>query len=236
MNKIIHKSDERGYFNHGWLETYHSFSFAQWFDRNKMGFGLLRVLNDDTIAPGQGFGMHPHDNMEIVTIMLKGSLKHRDSMGNEGIIKENEIQAMSAGTGILHSEFNPSNTESCSLFQIWIKPDTYDIKPRYEQKSFDSIEKKNKFLTLVSPKKSPETMFINQNAYFSIAEMEKGKQIDYKFYDKNNGIYLFVIEGNVKVEGESLNRRDAIGIYDVNSISIQSLSSSEILVIEVPMK
>ncbi|MFH1052025.1 MAG: pirin family protein [bacterium] len=236
MNQIIYRAKERGHFNHGWLDTYHSFSFAQWFDPNKMGFGLLRVLNDDTIAPGKGFGMHPHDNMEIVTIILKGSLKHRDSMGNEGIIQENEIQAMSAGTGILHSEFNPSETELCSLLQIWIKPSKFDIKPRYEQKSFNSSEKKNRFMTLVSPKKSEETMFINQNAYFSIAEINKDIKIEYSINDVNNGLFIFVIEGEININDDMLQRRDAIGIYDTSSITIQSQSKSEVLVIEVPLK
>jgi redox-sensitive bicupin YhaK (pirin superfamily) len=235
MNKIIHRAGERGYFNHGWLETYHSFSFGGWFDRNKMGFGLLRVLNDDTVAPGKGFGMHPHDNMEIVTIILKGQLKHRDSMGNEGIIKVNEIQAMSAGSGILHSEYNPSETESCSLFQIWIRPSTMNIKPRYEQKSFDFKEKNNRFMTLVSPKKSHETIFINQNAYFSIAAIDKDNKIEYKLRESNNGIYLMVIEGEIKIDNDVLSRRDAIGISGVDVVSFEALTDSEILVIEVPM-
>lgn len=235
MNKIIHRSDDRGYFNHGWLKTYHSFSFAGYFNRNKMGFGLLRVLNDDTVAAGNGFGMHPHDNMEIVTIILKGQLKHRDSMGNEGVIKENEIQAMSAGSGILHSEFNPSDSEPCELFQIWVKPAKLDIKPRYEQKSFNPQAKKNKFITLVSPNKSNDTMFINQNAYFSVAEIDKDKKIEYKLKNSNNGIYLMVIEGEIRICDEQLGRRDAIGISEIDMVSIDALTNSEILLIEVPM-
>jgi len=236
MNKIIHRAKDRGYFNHGWLETYHSFSFAGWLDRNKMGFGLLRVLNDDTVAPGMGFGMHPHDNMEIVTIILKGQLKHRDSMDNEGVIKENEIQAMSAGSGILHSEFNPSEREPCSLFQIWVKPSEYDIKPRYEQKSFNSVDKKNQFMVLVSPMKSTETMFINQNAYFSIAELDNGFEIEYELKDKRNGIYIFVIEGEINIADENLKRRDAVGLSDLISFKLMSMTEAEVLVIEVPMK
>jgi redox-sensitive bicupin YhaK (pirin superfamily) len=175
MNKIIHRAAQRGHINHGWLDTYHSFSFAQWYNPEKMGFGALRVINDDTIAPGKGFGMHPHDNMEIITIILAGSLKHRDSMGNEGIIKENEIQAMSSGSGIMHSEFNPSETEYCKLFQIWVLPGKQDIKPRYEQISFDPTGKENRFMTLVSPTKTDNSMFINQDAWFSISNLEKDK-------------------------------------------------------------
>jgi len=161
MNKIIHKSNERGYFNHQWLETYHSFSFAGWLNRHKMNFGMLRVLNDDTIASGQGFGMHPHDNMEIITIMLEGEIKHKDSMGNEGVIRENEIQVMSAGSGIMHSEFNNSKSDLCKLLQIWIFPDERDIIPSYNQSSFISEQKTNEIVNLVGPKNSDFKLTIN---------------------------------------------------------------------------
>lgn len=235
MKKIIHKAENRGHINHGWLDTYHSFSFAQWYNPEKMGFGALRVINDDTVAPGKGFGMHPHDNMEIITIILEGSLKHRDSMDNEGIIKENEIQAMSAGSGIMHSEFNPSDSAYCKLFQIWVLPDKLNIEPRYEQISFDPTGKENRFMTLVSPTKADNSMFINQDAWFSISKLEKNKSIEYKLKNNQHGIYIFVIEGQVKASDEILGSRDALGLSEIDNVFLEAQADSEFLVIEVPM-
>ncbi|MBI4932090.1 MAG: pirin family protein [Bacteroidetes bacterium] len=235
MKTIFHPADERGHADHGWLNAYHSFSFANWYDAKKVQFGLLRVLNDDTIAPAMGFGMHQHDNMEIVTIPLKGILEHKDSMGNTGQIKPGEIQAMSAGTGVFHSEYNGSKTEETKLFQVWIFPKVKDVEPRYEQKSFSAEERKNKFHTIVSPEKLDKTMWINQDAFFALGNFDKGKTSDYSIRHKRNGAYVMVVEGEIEIDGQKLSRRDAMGIWDTNKVSIKANSDSEILVIEVPM-
>ncbi|MFI5164183.1 MAG: pirin family protein [Bacteroidia bacterium] len=235
MKTIFHPSNERGHADHGWLNAWHSFSFASWHDESKVHFGLLRVLNDDTIAPAMGFGSHPHDNMEIVTIPLKGILEHKDSMGNIGQIKPGEIQAMSAGTGIVHSEYNGSKTEETKLFQIWVFPKVRNIEPRYDQRIFNVADRKNKFQTIVSPEKSDKVMWINQDAYFSLGNFEKGRSVDYKMNLKGNGVYLMLVEGEIEIDGQKLSRRDAIGIWDTDKINIKANSDSEILAIEVPM-
>ena len=236
MKKIIYRAQDRGYFNHGWLETYHSFSFAGWFDRNKMNFGTLRVINDDKIAPNAGFGLHPHDNMEIITIILEGELKHTDSMGNEGVIKKQEIQVMSAGTGIMHSEENPSIDMSCELFQIWIFPEFRDIEPRYDQISFKDLIIKNQIIKLVGPKNSEYPLFINQNAFISYIELDKDTTIPYKTNIANNGIYILVIEGQVNIADENIEKKDALGIWDIEKIDIVSQENSKLLIFEIPME
>jgi redox-sensitive bicupin YhaK (pirin superfamily) len=235
MKKIFHPANERGHANHGWLNAYHSFSFASWHDESKVHFGLLRVLNDDTIAPGMGFGTHPHDNMEIVTIPLKGVLEHKDSMGNIGQIKPGEIQAMSAGSGVTHSEYNGSKTEETKLFQIWVFPKVRNITPRYDQRIFNVADRKNKFQTIVSPEKSDKTMWINQDAFFSLGNFEKGKTFDYQMNLKGNGVYFMLVDGEAEIDGQKLSRRDAIGIWDADKVSIKINADSEILAIEVPM-
>lgn len=235
MNKIFHPANERGYFDHGWLKTFHSFSFASWYSPQKVRFGKLRVLNDDWVAPAEGFGMHPHDNMEIVTIPLKGSLAHKDSMGHQEIIKPNEVQVMSAGTGITHSEFNASDSENVELFQIWVFPDKSGHTPRYDQKYFNPTERKNKFQTVVAPNKNENSLWLNQDAYFSLGEFEKDQITDYKIHNSKNGVYIFVIEGKIKTADEILNRRDAIGIWNSEKVEISILENSFILLIEIPM-
>ncbi len=235
MKTIFHKSTERGQANHGWLHAKHSFSFANYHDPNKVHFGMLRVLNDDIIAPGGGFGMHPHDNMEIVTIPLKGTLEHRDSMGNIGTIQPNEIQAMSAGSGLMHSEYNHSKTEEINLLQIWIFPKEKNITPRYEQKIFSENAKLNNFKTIVSPIKSDDTMWINQDAFFSIGKFSEEKNISYTIQNKGNGAYVFVIEGSAIIGEHTLNKRDAIGVWDTSNFSVSVKPNSEILIIDVPM-
>jgi redox-sensitive bicupin YhaK (pirin superfamily) len=235
MKTIFHKSTERGHANHGWLNAHHSFSFASYHDPNKEHFGLLRVLNDDIIAPGKGFGAHPHDNMEIVTIPLKGTLEHKDNMGNIGVIRPNEIQAMSAGSGLMHSEYNHSKTEEINLLQIWVFPKEQDIKPRYEQKIFSEEEKKGKLKTIVSPAKSDDVMWINQDAYFSIGKFDNETNLSYSIKHKGNGAYVFIIEGNAVIAGQQLDKRDALGIWDTENFDIMIGKNSEILVIDVPM-
>ena len=235
MKKIIHRAENRGLQNHGWLKAAHSFSFANYHDPQKQQFGLLRVLNDDIIAPGKGFGTHGHDNMEIVTIPLKGILAHRDSLGSEGYIKPGEIQIMSAGTGIQHSEFNGSDTEELSLLQIWLFPKEYDIEPRYDQIEYDSDMEANSFKLLVSPKHNKDQVWINQDAFFSIGMFEAGKKGSYAIQHKGNGAYIFMIEGQADSEDTVLNKRDAMGIYDTENIEFNFTENSKILVIEVPM-
>jgi hypothetical protein len=200
-----------------------------------MNFGTLRVLNDDTIASGQGFGMHPHDNMEIITIMLEGEIKHKDSMGNEGVIRENEIQVISAGSGIMHSEFKNSKSDLCKLFQIWIFPDERDINPSYNQSSFINDQKTNEIVNLVGPKNSDFKLTINQNAYISSAKLDKDLFIAYNLKDTNNGVYVFLISGSVEIAGDLLNSRDATGIWDSEKIELKSKEDSQVLFIEVPM-
>lgn len=236
MNKIFHPANERGYFDHGWLKTYHSFSFANWYSPQKIHFGKLRVLNDDWVAPAEGFGKHPHDNMEIVTIPLNGSLAHKDSMGHQENIKPNEVQVMSAGTGITHSEFNASDSENVELLQIWVFPNRSGHKPRYDQKYFDPSERKNKLQTIVSPDKNANLLWLNQDAYFNLGDFEKGKTISYKIHNENNGVYIFNIEGKIKIFDETLNRRDALGIWEIESFEISAEEDSKFLLIEIPMK
>ena len=235
MKTIFHKASERGHADHGWLNAHHSFSFASYHDPSKVHFGLLRVLNDDIVAPGMGFGMHPHDNMEIVTIPLKGTLEHKDSMGNVGVIKPNEIQAMSAGAGLMHSEYNHSKTEAINLLQIWVFPKEKNVKPRYDQRVFTEEEKNGKFKTIVAPVKADDVMWINQDAYFSLGKFKAGSSVDYKIEHKGNGAYIFVIEGSAKIEGQQLEKRDAIGIWETDKFSITVTADTEILVIDVPM-
>lgn len=234
--KTIHKANTRGYFNHVWLKTFHTFSFAGYYDRSRVHFGMLRVLNDDIILPGEGFGTHPHDNMEIVTIPIYGELAHKDSTGNEEVIHENEVQIMSAGSGLTHSEYNASSENEVNLLQIWVFPKERDITPRYNQKMFSPELMKNRFLTLVSPEKSDDTLWINQDAYFSIGNFEKGKELEYGIKKSGNGIYIFIMKGNITAEDEVLDNRDGMGIEGVESVKIKSNDDSKVLIIEVPMR
>ena len=236
MKTTVHRADSRGHADHGWLNSYHTFSFANYHNPERVRFGLLRVLNDDIVQPGEGFGTHPHDNMEIISIPLKGALAHKDSTGNEHIINTGDVQIMSAGSGLNHSEYNASKKDLVNFLQIWIFPKERDIEPRYEQKTYNSADRINKFQTVVSPGKSDDTLWINQDSYFSLANLNKGTSVKYSINHKGNGIYLFVLEGSVTVAGEKLNKRDAIGIEGIDNIDVASDENSEVLVIEVPMK
>jgi len=235
MKKVLHPANERGYNDIGWLKANFSFSFAGYYDPAKVHFGALRVLNDDYIAPAMGFGLHPHDNMEIITIVSKGALEHKDSMGNTGIIKAGEVQIMSAGTGIRHSEYNPSKTEETNSFQIWIFPKEEDIEPRYDQKSFTGAMVQNQLTTLIDAQKSENTLWINQDARLSMGQFNVKKQIDYQIAYPGNGAYVFIIDGSVEIDGTTLNKRDAIGISATESFTIATKSDATILIIEVPM-
>ena len=236
MKKILHLANERGHADHGWLNAHHSFSFANWYDPSKINFGMLRVLNDDIVAQEQGFGMHPHNDMEIVTIILKGALQHRDNMGNGSVIKPGDVQVMSAGTGVTHSEFNPSPNEAVSLFQLWIFPKENGIKPRYDQKTFDPSERVNKIQTLASGFKTNGELYIHQDAAISLSSLEKDKSVEYNMRKTGNGAYIMVVEGSVEIAGEKLGLRDAIGVTDIMDFQIRALSNAEILIIDVPMQ
>ncbi len=241
MKTIIHLSKDRGHANHGWLNAHHSFSFANWYDPQKIQFGMLRVLNDDIVSAGKGFGSHPHNDMEIITIILNGALQHRDNMGNGSVIYPGDVQVMSAGTGVIHSEFNPSSSEDVSLFQLWILPKENGIKPSYDQKTFDPDQRKNKVQLLASGFKKDDELYIHQDAAISLATIEKGHEINYTVNKNGNGVYIMVVEGSVIINGENLMRRDAIGIIDAQSILIKSNGDpdtikNEILIIEIPME
>lgn len=233
--KIIHKANSRGHFDYGWLKTSHTFSFSSYNDPERVNFGMLRVLNDDEIEGGQGFGTHPHGDMEIVTVPLEGALAHKDSTGGKGVIYPDEIQVMSAGTGIQHSEFNHLQEGTTKLLQLWIFPDKKGHEPRYNQKFFDPEERKNKLQYIVTPEKKENNLWLNQDAYLSLLDLEKNKSLDYKIHTKGNGVYLFLIEGKISVGDESLSRRDGIGIWETDEFSITANSDSKILLIEVPM-
>ena len=235
MKKIIHKAETRGYFDFGWLKTNHTFSFGNYYNPERVNFGMLRVLNDDFVAPAQGFGTHPHSDMEIVSIPLKGGLAHKDSTGSEGVIFPNEVQVMSAGTGILHSEYNHSKDEETNFLQLWIFPDKKGHKPRHNQKSFNPEERKNKFQLIVSPEKSDGNLWLNQDAYLSLTDLEKGNSLEYEIHTKGNGVYIFLIEGKVDVADEIISKRDGIGIFDTDEFSITAKDNSKVLLIEVPM-
>jgi quercetin 2,3-dioxygenase len=235
MKTTLYPAKERGNVNLGWLDSFHSFSFGQYHDPKKVHFGALRVVNDDSIAGGGGFGTHPHDNMEIVTIPLEGKLAHKDSTGNEGIISKGDVQIMSAGTGIRHSEYNASTTEKAKLLQIWVFPKLKNIKPVYGQKTFDLKDRNNKWQVVVSPDAADQALNINQDARFSLAQLDEGKSVSYETKFEGSGVYLFVIDGEVKINDQILQNRDAIGISETDHLEIKASKNANILAIEVPM-
>lgn len=237
MTTQIFPANQRGKADFGWLQANFSFSFGNYFNPDNVQFGVLRVLNDDTIGAGAGFGTHPHDNMEIITIPLEGGLKHRDSMGNEGVIGFGEVQVMSAGTGILHSEMNASQTDRAKTLQLWVFPEKDNVQPRYDQKSFDIERQINTFVTVVTPEDQNDgnALWIHQQAFLSLGIFESGQQIDYKIKIQGNGTYLFLIEGQLSVDGKMLNERDAMGITEFDTLQIDVTSKAKILLVEVPM-
>lgn len=236
MKMIVHKASERGHANHGWLNAYHSFSFASWYNPDKIQFGMLRVLNDDTIASGMGFGTHPHDNMEIITIPLEGDLAHKDSMGNASTIKSGDIQVMSAGTGILHSEFNPNHDMHTKLFQIWVFPKYRNVTPRYQQITLDKSLQKNNFAQILSPNADDEGVWIHQDAWFYLSDFDNGFSKKLNLKKEGNGFYIMNIEGEIEVNGEKLEKRDAVGIWETNEIEIKANTNAKFLVMEIPME
>ena len=235
-NFILHKASSRGHADHGWLNAYHSFSFASWYNPERIQFGMLRVLNDDTVAAGMGFGTHPHDNMEIITIPLEGDLAHKDSMGNSSTIKTGDVQVMSAGTGIQHSEFNPNANLQTKLFQIWLFPKYRNVEPRYQQITLNVALQKNNFAQILSPNPDDEGVWIHQDAWFYLSDFEANFSKTLDLQKEGNGFYIMTIEGEILVNGEKLEKRDAIGIWETNEIEIKANSDSRFLIMEIPME
>jgi quercetin 2,3-dioxygenase len=234
---VFHKADTRGKADHGWLKSFHTFSFAGYHDPQRMHFGALRVLNDDTVHGGMGFGTHPHDNMEIISIPLEGDLQHRDSMGNVAVIKKGDIQVMSAGTGIQHSEYNKNADEAVKFLQIWIFPNKRNVTPRYDQITIRQEDKQDKLLQVLSPDPDDEGVWIHQDAWFHMGTFSADKQTEYQVKKSGNGVYAFILSGSFIIEGHTLETRDGLGIWDTNGFSISSnAEGSEILLMEVPMR
>lgn len=235
MKATVHRAEDRGYANHGWLEANHSFSFASWYNPEKINFGALRVLNDDRIAGGAGFPKHPHNNMEIITIPLSGKLEHEDSMGNKAQIAAGEVQVMSAGTGVTHSEYNALQNEELKLFQIWIFPNKQNVVPRYDELQLNLEDRVNKLQQILSPNPDDDGVWIHQNAWMYMSNLYKGKEIIYTINMKGNGVFVMVISGKVNINNQFLSSRDAIAIEDATSFTVHSQQDSELLLIEVPM-
>ncbi|MFA5642620.1 MAG: pirin family protein [Bacteroidales bacterium] len=235
MNKLIHKAETRGHANHGWLNSYHTFSFANYYNPERVRFGLLRVLNDDTVQAGMGFGTHPHENMEIVSIPLEGDLEHKDSMGNIAIIKEGDVQVMSAGTGVTHSEYNKNQDKEVKFLQIWIFPNKKNVTPRYDQISLKGIQKENEFYQILSPNQDEQGVWIHQDAWFHLGNFTKGNSEEYHIKKEGNGVYAFIIDGEAEISGEKLSKRDGMGIWNADSITVKATENSRVLLMEVPM-
>jgi redox-sensitive bicupin YhaK (pirin superfamily) len=234
---VLHKANTRGHADHGWLNSWHSFSFAGYYNPERIHFGALRVLNDDSVAPGMGFGKHPHDNMEIISIPLEGDLEHGDSMGNVAVIKQGDVQAMSAGTGVVHSEKNKNKDQQVKFLQIWVFPNKKNVQPRYDQKNFSEADKHNRLLTVVSPIGTNDGgVQIHQDAWFHLSNMDRDTQLNYSLKKQGNGVYVFVLEGDVTVNTISLNRRDGLGLSETDQLNITADSDAQILVMEVPMQ
>lgn len=236
MKTVLHTADSRGHANHGWLDSHHTFSFAGYHDPARMHFGMLRVLNDDTVAGGRGFGAHAHDNMEIISIPLSGTLEHQDNAGNHGLIRPGDVQVMSAGSGIRHSEKNHSATEEVRFLQIWLFPDQRNVTPRYDQQHFAAAGRHNQFQQVISPSADDAGVWIHQQAWFHLADFEAGHAADYQLKKPGNGLYVFVLEGTATVAGQPLQRRDGLGLWETDSVAIQADSATRLLLMEIPMQ
>ena len=234
-NTIIHKAETRGHANHGWLNSYHTFSFANYYNPDRMHFGALRVLNDDQVAAGMGFGTHPHDNMEIISIPLEGDLEHKDSMGTTAVIKNGDVQVMSAGSGITHSEYNKNKDKLVKFLQIWVFPNKKNVTPRYDQISLKEEDRHNKLQQIVSPSPDDAGAWIHQNAWFHLGKFDKGLSKEYTIKAKGNGVYAFVLSGELSINGNKLGARDGFGIWDADKFSMKADSNAEFLLMEVPM-
>lgn len=236
MKTVYHKADTRGFADHGWLKSHHTFSFANYYNPERMSFGVLRVLNDDQVASGMGFGTHPHRDMEIISIPLEGDLEHKDSMGTTAVIRNGEIQVMSAGTGVQHSEYNKNKDGLVKFLQIWVIPNKMNVTPRYDQISIKENEKINDFQQILSPNPYDEGVWIHQNAWFNLAKFEKGNAKEYRIHDAKNGVYVFVLKGSAKIDEQTLGTRDGFGIWETESFTLEALEDSEVLLMEVPMQ
>jgi len=235
MKTVLHKANTRGHANHGWLDSHHTFSFAGYQNPERMHFGVLRVLNDDQVSAAKGFGTHPHDNMEIISIPLEGDLEHKDSMGNVATIKEGEVQVMSAGTGIFHSEYNKNPDKPVKFLQIWVFPNKRNVEPRYDQISIRDIERKNAFYQVLSPNPEDEGVWIHQDAWFHLGKFESSAEASYQIHKEGNGVYAFILDGEVEINGQKLEKRDGFGLWEVDSFQFKSLTDSRVLLMEVPM-
>lgn len=236
MKIIVHKANTRGHANHGWLESYHSFSFANYYNPERMGFGVLRVLNDDRVTSGMGFGKHPHDNMEIISIPLSGDLEHEDSTGTKAVIKSGDVQVMSAGTGIFHSEKNKNRNEEVKFLQIWVQPNKRSVQPRYDQITLNPADLDNKLAQILSPNKDDDGVWVYQDAWFHMGNLKAGTEVTYDIKKEGNGVYAFLLEGDATIAGQSLNRRDAAGITEAQSFTVKADADAKVLLMEVPMK
>lgn len=235
-NSVLHRADSRGQANHGWLQSYHTFSFANYYNPERMNFGVLRVLNDDTVQAGRGFGTHPHDNMEIISIPLEGDLEHKDSMGNVAVIRNGDVQVMSAGTGIYHSEYNKNSDKTVKFLQIWVFPNKRNVTPRYDQITLDLADRKNKLQQILSPNPDDEGVWIHQNAWFHIGTLDEGFETTYTLKGGNgNGVYIFVLNGDVTANGQALHARDGFGVWNTEQFDLKANSAAEVLLMEVPM-
>ena len=235
MKTVFHENSSRGLADHGWLLSRHTFSFADYHDSRRMNFGLLRVINDDRVTPSMGFGTHPHENMEIISIPLAGALRHKDSMGNSHVIAAGDVQILSAGTGITHSEFNNSDEDDVEFLQIWVLPKERDIQPRYSQQTFEASERKDRLQLVVSPNVSDQVVMINQDAWFSLTDLAAGAELSYKKYIEGNGVYFFVITGEGSVNNHPLRQRDGLGLAEGDQFSINAKTDLQLLVMEIPM-
>ena len=236
MKTILHKANTRGHANHGWLDSHHSFSFANYHNPERMNFGVLRVLNDDVVSGGMGFGTHPHRNMEIISIPLEGDLQHMDNMGNSTVIKEGDVQVMSAGTGVAHSEYNKNKDEKVKFLQIWVIPNKQNVSPRYDQISIEDIKTENEFYQILSPNPDDQGVWVHQDAWFHLGDFDSGTTGTYNLKKEGNGSYLFVLEGTVEVNGQTLEHRDGYGIWEAKGFELKANSASKVLVMEVPME
>ena len=236
-NTVLHKASSRGHADHGWLNSYHTFSFAGYHNPERVHFGMLRVLNDDTVQAGQGFGTHPHNDMEIVSIPLEGDLEHKDSMGNKTVIRHGDVQVMSAGTGVYHSEYNHNNDRQVKFLQIWVFPDRKGVTPRYDQITLDVNDRRNKFQQVVSPNADDEGVWVHQDAWFHLGQFDKDFSLNYDVKKTGNGVYAFVLNGEFEIDGQKLETRDGYGMWDLDKFSVKALTQdAEILLMEVPMR
>jgi redox-sensitive bicupin YhaK (pirin superfamily) len=236
MKTVIHRADTRGYANHGWLDSHHTFSFASYYNPDRMNFGVLRVLNDDIVSQGRGFGTHPHENMEIISIPLEGDLEHKDSMGNTTVIKQGDVQVMSAGTGIYHSEYNKNADQPVKFLQIWVFPNQKDVEPRYDQITLDHTQLHNNLSQVLSPHAEDEGVWVHQQAWFHIGNLEAGFETTYELKDTANGVYAFILEGEVTINAQALKKRDGLGIWETSKLELKADSNARVLLMEVPMQ